>query len=62
MQIKHSFEELKEEVKNELINHNAASLNTIQGKNGGEKNNGLMDVDMLDVADLEKERGDPSDH
>jgi len=23
--------------------------------------NGLMDVDMLDVADLEKERGDPND-
>ena len=27
-----------------------------------EKNIGLMDVDMLDVADLEKERGDPNDH
>ena len=63
MQIKHGFEELKAEVKNELIANNGSSLNTIQSKATlDQKNNGLMDVDMLDVADLEKERGEPNDH
>ena len=71
MQIKHGFEELKAEVKNELIANNVvAGMSTIQSNQSkasaaatnNEKNIGLMDVDMLDVADLEKERGDPNDH
>lgn len=41
---------MKAEVKNELIGNPGLALNR------NDMNNGLMDVDMLDVADLEKQR------
>ena len=42
---------------------NDATMSLIQGKAhdhqpSQNQNNGLMDVDMLDIADLEKERGE----
>ena len=36
-------------------------INTLDHQQQQTKNDGLMDVDMMDIADLEKERGDPGD-
>ena len=63
-QIQHGFEELKAEVKQELIGKTALSTiqtNQTDASESAAKNNGLRDVDMMDVAELEKERGDPNE-
>ena len=68
-QIRSGFVELKNEVTKELIGNpdvlgqTFASQVSMPGFQATQEikrseNNGLMDVDMLDVGDLEKERGD----
>ena len=57
-QIKQSFEELKSEVKNELLADPTFVAAEPVPQTRPAENNGLMDVDMLDVAELERERGE----
>ena len=62
-QIQHGFEELKAEVKQELIGDKnlLSTMQTNQTETSAAQNNGLRDVDMMDVAELEKERGDQNE-
>ena len=62
MQMRRDFEDLKAEVKRELVGK-PTMMNTIQSSDGqlgfqvtGSQQDGLRDVEMMDIAELERER------